>query len=54
MSEVLDEWIELPVISPEHVKVARLIKYMFTGDLNHKIISYPVFPGLEKHLVVPI
>jgi len=42
------------VISPEHVKVARLIKYMFTGNLNHKFTSYPVFPGLEKHLVILI
>lgn len=42
---------ELPVISSEHIRVARLIKCMFTGDLNRQISSYPVFPGLEKHLV---
>lgn len=47
----MDEWIELPVISPEHIKAARLVKYIFTGNLNQKIVSYPPFPGLEKHMV---
>ena len=42
---------ELPLITPEHVKAARKIKHLFSGDLNAKINSYPPFPGVEKHLV---
>ncbi len=42
---------ELSLITPEQITKAREIKYIFTGDLNAKIHSYPVYPGKEKHLL---
>ena len=48
---VFEEWTELPIISPEQMTTSRLIKYVFTGNLNQKINLYPQFKGLEKHLV---
>jgi len=50
-NDVLDDWLELPIITPNHIKAARKIKHVFTGDLNASVNSYPVFPGLEKHLL---
>ena len=38
-----DKWIELPLITPEHVKVARKIKKGFSGDLFRPVTSYPMF-----------
>ena len=30
---------------------SRQIKYLFSGDLERKIVNTPVFEGLEKHLL---
>lgn len=43
---------ELPLVTPQQVATARKVKYIFTGDLNAQIKSYPPFPGKEKHLVL--
>lgn len=48
---LLNDWIQLPDVRPEQVMVARMIKYMFTGDLNATIDSCPPFPGKERHLL---
>jgi len=48
-NSVLDDWYELPLVTPQQIQVSRKIKHIFTGDLNAKINSYPVFPGVEKH-----
>ena len=48
---MFDEWIELPIISPEQLNSARKIKYVFTGNLNESVITNPHFPGKEKDLV---
>ncbi|EGR33145.1 radial spoke head protein, putative [Ichthyophthirius multifiliis] len=48
---VLEEWFELPLVIPEHVTSARKIKYIFTGDLNANVKTYPPFNGKEKHLL---
>jgi len=48
-NNVLDDWYELPLVTPQQLVVSRKIKHIFTGDLNAKINSYPVFPGQEKH-----
>lgn len=45
------EWSELPLIEPEHVKTARKIRVMFTGQLGQPILSYPAFKGEERHYV---
>lgn len=44
-------WVELPVITSKQLKQAREISYIFTGDLEHKIITSPIFDGREKHYV---
>lgn len=48
-NSALDDWYELPLVTPEQLRVSRQIKHIFTGDLNAKIFSYPFFPGVEKH-----
>lgn len=47
------KWEELPVVTPEHIKVARKLKYFLTGRLEKDIEGYPMFPGKEKHYVFP-
>lgn len=46
-----DKWVKLPLITRDHIRQARNIKYIFKGHLDHNIVSSPVFSGLEKHLV---
>lgn len=48
---VLEEWVQLPVIGPEHIQVARQIIHQFTGDLNAKVTTLVPFSGKEKHLL---
>ena len=50
-TDLLGVWSELPLISPQHVQIARRIKYIFTGDLEKKVVSNPDFGGSEKHLL---
>lgn len=47
----LNDWIQLPDVRPEHIAAARMIKHMFTGDLNASFHSNPPFPGKERHLL---
>jgi hypothetical protein len=46
---LLSDWIQLPDCKPEHIKVARQIKHIMTGNLNASINSNPSFPGKERH-----
>lgn len=46
-----NNWVELPAISAKQLRQARGIKRAFTGDLNQRIISDPMFEGEERHLV---
>ena len=48
---LLDDWIQLPDVKPQHLLVARLIKHVFTGNLNATIDSNPSFPGKERHFL---
>ncbi|MCQ2816919.1 MAG: hypothetical protein MJ252_06615 [archaeon] len=48
---VLEYWQELPDITHEQIKAARLFKYMFTGNLNSEVKSFIPFPGKEMHLL---
>jgi radial spoke head protein 4A len=41
------EWTKLPDVIPEKLQVSRQINKMFTGDLQTRIHSYPVFDGDE-------
>jgi radial spoke head protein 4A len=45
-------WVELPVITPKHILMARKIKHIFTGNLEANIITNPFFFGKEKHYVI--
>jgi hypothetical protein len=47
----MSEWIELPCIGPEHIKAARMIKHIVTGNLDAHINSFPEFKGKEKHFL---
>jgi len=48
---LLNDWIQLPECNPVHVKQARLIKHIFTGDLNVEVDTNPSFAGKERHLL---
>jgi radial spoke head protein 4/6 len=50
-TELAGEWTELPLITPSQLRTARRIKYVFTGDLNRAVLTNPLFPGKESHLV---
>ena len=50
-TNLLSEWTELPLAFPDHIKAAKQIKYIFTGDLERQIITNPHFPGKEKNLL---
>ncbi|XP_030245441.1 radial spoke head protein 4 homolog A [Drosophila navojoa] len=49
VNNLYDDWIELPIVTPRQIVVSRQIKKFFTGDLESSIVSYPCFPGKEKH-----
>ncbi|BHF70777.1 Radial spoke head protein 4 A [Sparganum proliferum] len=51
LSEFGSDWELLPAVEPEQIKCARKIRLFFTGDLDATIISYPPFPGKERHLL---
>ncbi|XP_011878263.1 PREDICTED: radial spoke head protein 6 homolog A [Vollenhovia emeryi] len=45
----LDEWIELPTVTPQQIVIARQIVRYCTGNLETPIHSFPPFPGTEKN-----
>ena len=50
-NDLTGEWTELPLATPAQLRIARKIKYIFTGDLSRAVLSNPLFPGKEAHLV---
>ena len=44
-------WLELPLVTPEQIRVSRLIKHIFTGNLTQPIMCYPKFDGQERHFL---
>ena len=48
---LLEDWIQLPDATPAHIKAARQIKHVLTGNLNATIDSNPPFPGKERHFL---
>lgn len=46
-----DDWIELPKITPNKIKLSENITKYLTGDLNAPVSSTSQFPGKEKHLL---
>ena len=45
----LSEWKSLPDLLPGDVRATRMIKVLFTGNLERDIITNPYFFGKEKH-----
>ena len=48
---LLNDWIQLPDCRPIHVKQARQIKHVFSGNLNAEVDTNPAFSGKERHLL---
>ncbi|XP_076234627.1 radial spoke head protein 4a [Calliopsis andreniformis] len=45
----LDEWIELPPVTPQQILIARQIVRYCTGNLETQIHTFPPFPGTERN-----
>lgn len=48
-NNLTDEWIELPIVTPQQIQVSRKIRRYLTGNLEAEVYAWPVFPGVEKH-----
>lgn len=48
---ILEDWIQLPDVSPEHIVAAKKFKKILTGNLNASVHTCPPFPGKERHLL---
>ncbi|XP_046402776.1 radial spoke head protein 6 homolog A [Ischnura elegans] len=46
-SELIEEWVKLPDVTPAQISAARQIKLAFTGDLDSEVATFPPFPGKE-------
>ncbi|CAL8086167.1 unnamed protein product [Calicophoron daubneyi] len=44
-----EPWIQLPDVTPAQITSSRVIRYLFTGDLEAEMDTYPPFPGVEKN-----
>lgn len=47
----LQEWVELPDVTPQQISAAREIRKLFTGNLEADVVANPYFPGKEKDLL---
>ncbi|KAG7202738.1 hypothetical protein KM043_009912 [Ampulex compressa] len=45
----LDEWVELPPVTPQQIVIARQIVRYCTGNLETPIHTFPPFPGVERN-----
>lgn len=50
-SDLCEEWVELPDVKAGDIVQARMIKKIFTGRLDAKVITHPYFPGTEARLL---
>jgi hypothetical protein len=50
-TDILGNWTELPLVTPQQVAGSRSFKYIFAGDLERAIANSVAFQGQEKHLV---
>ncbi len=48
---VCGTWTQLPDITPTHLKLSRMLKHVFSGNLNDTLITNPFFKGEEKYLL---
>ena len=45
----MSDWIKLPELAPKDIEASRMIKVLFTGNLERPIQTNPYFFGQEKH-----
>ncbi|KAK2580599.1 hypothetical protein KPH14_007718 [Odynerus spinipes] len=45
----IDDWIELPPLTPQQIVASRQIVRYFTGNLNTPLHTFPPFPGTEEN-----
>ncbi|KAI4481115.1 hypothetical protein M0804_009741 [Polistes exclamans] len=45
----IDDWHELPPVTPQQIIIARQIVRYFTGNLKTPMHTFPVFPGTEEN-----
>lgn len=50
-NDLLGDWVELPDVTYEQIRISRLFKYYLSGNLNRKVKSFIDFPGKEAHLL---
>ena len=50
-TDILGEWTELPLVTPQQVIGSRSFKYLFSGNLERPVKNSSLFEGQEKHLV---
>ena len=50
-NNLLNDWIQLPDCRPQDILQARLIKHVFSGDLNAEVDTNPNFVGKERHFL---
>jgi hypothetical protein len=42
---------QLPFVTPDQIKAARLLKKLLTGRLDSLVSTYPLFPGTEANFL---
>ncbi|KAF7384842.1 hypothetical protein HZH66_011928 [Vespula vulgaris] len=45
----IDDWLELPPVTPQQIVISREIVRYFTGNLKTPIHTFPPFPGTEEN-----
>lgn len=50
-NSILEDWYELPYITPEQIEASKKFKYFFTGDISASVNGFNQFPGKEGHLL---
>jgi radial spoke head protein 4A len=48
---ILEDWVELPDVNPDHIIAAKQFKKILSGNLNATVDTSPPFPGKERHLL---
>jgi len=50
-TDLAGSWVKLPDIKPREIVAARMIKRLFSGDPEARVITHPFFDGKEKVLL---
>ncbi|KAM3959332.1 radial spoke head protein 4a [Aphomia sociella] len=46
-----DPWVCLPDVTPDQIRVARLVARCMTGDLDAEVLTFPPFDGTERNFL---